>query len=278
MVSEKAIVQKQADTVFSYKNSFLNKAHQLSLNKEHPSQDENYFGLNSLGQATLVNKSNDVDVYFFNETNTPITISSNCVIGSINIPEFHAEVVAMNNVMTIAADSGPEATWLKNTPTAKLPRSAHANQREYVYQVLDVPSSPSLSENPDITGQLVDLIMIYWNVFYREGNCGGTDVMEHPVYTPKGLPPIRLKTRPINPGLIDALKEQIATWLKNGVIRSGGISPWNIPYSSRPEKDGKWRWVVDFRMLNSVLARILFQFQTLWSFWVTFGKAIISLL
>ena len=45
--------------------------------------------------------------------------------------------------------------------------------------------------------------------------------MEHPVFTPKGLPPIRLKNRPINPGLIDALKDQIATWLKDGVIRSG---------------------------------------------------------
>ena len=120
------------------------------------------------------------------------------------------------------------------------------------YQVLDVPNSPSLSDNPDITGQLVDLIMIFWNVFYREGNCGGTDIMEHPVYTPKGLPPIRLKNRPINPGLIDALKEQIATWLKDGVIRSGRISPWNFPLLPVRKKNGKWRWIVDFRMLNSV--------------------------
>ena len=67
--------------------------------------------------------------------------------------------------MTIAADSGPEATWLNNTPSAELSCSAHARRREYVYQVLDVPNSPSLQENPDITGQLVDLIMIIWNVF-----------------------------------------------------------------------------------------------------------------
>ena len=92
--------------------------------------------------------------------------------------------------------------------------------------------------------------MIFWNVFYREGNCGGTNIMEHPVYTPKGLPPIRLKNRPINPGLIDALKEQIATWLKDGVIRSGGISPWNFPLLPVQKKNGKWRWVVDFRMLR----------------------------
>ena len=190
-IDGKAIFKNQTDTVFSYKTSFFIKTNQLSLNKEHPSQNENFFGLNSLDQATLVNPSKDVDVYFFNETNTPITISSNCVIGFINIPESHADVVDMNNVMTIAADSGPETTWLNNIPYAELPCSAHAHRREYVYQVLDVPSSPSLSENPDITGQLVDLIMIFWIVFYRECNCGGTDVMEHPVYTPKGLPPIR---------------------------------------------------------------------------------------
>ena len=238
-VNGKAIVKKQTDTVLSYKNSFLHKTNQLSVNKVHPSQDENYFGLNSLDQATLVNPFNDVDVYFFNKTKTPIAINGNCIIGLINTPESHADVVDMSNVMTIAADSGLETTWLNNTPSAELPRSAHAHRREYVYQVLDVPGSPSLSENPDITGQLVDLIMIFWNVFYREGNCGDTDVMEHPVHTPKGLPPIRLKNRPINPGLIDALKKQIAPWLKDGVIRSGGISPWNFPLLPVQKKNGK---------------------------------------
>ena len=112
--------------------------------------------------------------------------------------------------------------------------------------------NPILIEHPDISEQLIKLIMFFWNVFYREGNCGGTKVLEHPVYTPKGLPPIRLKNRPINPGLTDSLKEQIAVWLKDGVIRSGGVSPWNFPLLPVRKKNGKWRWVVDFRQLNSV--------------------------
>ena len=91
------------------------------------------------------------------------------MIGSINILESHAEVVDMNNVMTIAADPGPETTWLNNTPSAELPRSAHAHQTEYVYQVLDAPNSPCLQANADITGQLVDLIMIFWEVFLQRG-------------------------------------------------------------------------------------------------------------
>ena len=87
-------------------------------------------------------------------------MSGNFVIGFINIPESHADIVDMSNVMSIAIDSGPETTWLNNIPFAELSRSAHAHRPEYVYQGLDVPIRPSLSENPDITGQLVDFRML----------------------------------------------------------------------------------------------------------------------
>ena len=96
-VPGKTIVNHQTDTVFSYKNSFLNKIHLLSGNKEHPSQDEAYFGLNSLDQATAVSKSNELNVYFFNESEVPVTISRNCIIGSIAIPTSHPKVVDMSD-------------------------------------------------------------------------------------------------------------------------------------------------------------------------------------
>ena len=35
-------------------------------------------------------------------------------------------------------------------------------------------------------------------------------------------------------------------------VRSGGVSPWNFPLLPVRKKNGKWRWVVDFRALNSV--------------------------
>ena len=77
-------------------------------------------------------------------------------------------------------------------------------------------------------------------------------MIEHPVYTTKGLPPIRLKNCLVNPGLTNSLKEQIATWPKDGVICSGGVSPWNFHLLPVRKKNGKWRWVVDFCLLNSV--------------------------
>ena len=253
LVPGKTIVETPTDTVFSYKNSFLSKINSLSNeNKCHPSQDKNYLGLNSLDQATTISDSNEVNVYFFNESDVPITISNNCVIGSITIPEPHAITVDLNQVMTIESDPSQEKLWLNNVPSNKLSRSSVLHRREYISKILDIPNTPALQQNADIAEQIVSLILEFWDVFYREGNCGGTEIIEHPVYTPKGHPPIRLKNRPINPGLIDSLKEQIATWLKDGVIRSGGISPWNFPLLPVRKKNGKWRWVVDFRMLNSV--------------------------
>ena len=244
---EETDIRDQTDSVFTFKDSFIQK-----INKLHPDLDETYFGLNSIEQIISVSDSNEVEVYFFNESSHPVTISSNCIIGNVLIPEHHPSVINMTKVMTIAENPTKSSDWMNNTPSAKLTPTSHERRREYVRQVLDFHNNPILQKNSRIAGQIIDLIMIFWSVFYRDGNCGGTDVIEHPVYTPKGLPPIRLKNRPVNPGLTDSLKEQIAVWLKDGVIRSGGVSPWNFPLLPVRKKNGKWRWVVDFRALNSV--------------------------
>ena len=61
-----------------------------------------------------------------------------------------------------------------------------------------------------------------------------------------------MKIRPVNPGLAKDLAEQINTWLKEGVIKNANLSPWNFPLHAVRKKNGKWRWVVDFRQLNSI--------------------------
>ena len=70
-------------------------------NKADPMQDETYLGLNSLDQAVLISDSNDIDVYFFNESHSLVDIGSNCIISSILIPEHHGAVIDMNSVLTI---------------------------------------------------------------------------------------------------------------------------------------------------------------------------------
>ena len=248
---EETSIKDPIDSVFTFKDAFIQKT-----NKLHPDQDESYLGLNSTDQAVSVSDSNQVEIYFFNESQHPVTIISNCIIGSVSIPVHHPSVIDMTNVMTIAEESQKPSDWMNNTPSVKLNSSSRNKRRDYIRQVLDFHNNSTLQKNPNIANRLIDLIMHFWSVFfYRDGNCGGTDMIEHPVYTPKGLPPIRLKNRPVNPGLTDSLKEQIATWLKDGVIRSGGVSPWNFPLLPVRKKNGKWKWVVDFRLLNSVTCK-----------------------
>ena len=69
-ISEMSI-KDPIDSVFSFKDSFIQKT-----NKLHPCQDENYLGLNSIEQVVSLSDSKEVEVYFFNESQSPITISS----------------------------------------------------------------------------------------------------------------------------------------------------------------------------------------------------------
>ena len=166
LVPGKTIVNQPTDTVFSYKNSFLNKVSALSkANTLHPSRDETYSGLNLLDQATSVSDNNEVNVYFFNESDTPLTISGNCIIGSIVIPEPHSVAIDINNVMTIDPEPSSEILWLNNVPTNKLSQSSKIHRREYVHKVLDVPNSLHLQQHPDVTEQLLDLILSFWDFF-----------------------------------------------------------------------------------------------------------------
>ena len=80
---EETEIQDPTDSVFTFKDSFIQK-----INKLHPDQDETYFGLNSIEQVISVSDSNKVEVYFFNESSHPVTISSNCIIGNVLVPNI----------------------------------------------------------------------------------------------------------------------------------------------------------------------------------------------
>ena len=116
-------IEDPTDSVFTFKNSFIQKT-----NKLHPDQDETYFGLNSIDQVVSVSDSSEVEIYFFNESQYPVTISSNCIIGNVSIPEHHPSVIDMTNVMTITEEPRKQSDWMNNTPSAKLTPSSHAKR------------------------------------------------------------------------------------------------------------------------------------------------------
>ena len=131
--------------------------------------------------------------------------------------------------------------WEGNPSYSSLSPMDQTKRRELVKSMIRVDESPLMKSSDTVTNQVTDLMIKVWDVFHREGNPGGTDRIEHPVYTPKGVPPIKLKSRPVNPGLAQNLAEQVQTWLKDGVIKSGHLSPWNFPLHAVRKKNGKWR-------------------------------------
>ena len=78
----------------------------------------------------------------------------------------------MTNVMTITEDTLKSSDWMNNKPSSKLSHSPHGKRRDYVQEVLDFKNNSILQRNPQIANQIVDLIMSFWSVFYRDGNCG----------------------------------------------------------------------------------------------------------
>ena len=47
------------------------------------------------------------------------------------------------------------------------------------------------------------------------------------------------------------LREQLNIWLKQEVVQPSS-SPWSFPLIVVPKKNGKTRWVIDYRQLNEI--------------------------
>ena len=90
----------------------------------------------------------------------------------------------------------------------------------------------------------------YYDLFSQGDKYGRTTLVEHEICT-QDVPPIKTKGRPINPIMEGKLREQLDLWLKQDVVQPSS-SPWSFPLIAVPKKNGKTRWVIDYRRLNEV--------------------------
>ena len=97
----------------------------------------------------------------------------------------------------------------------------------------------------------IKLIRKFGDLFSDDANnFGTTDIVEHDIDTGSAKP-IKQKCRPFNPQVRKQLDEQLDIWQNRGIIEET-TSPWSARLLPVPKKNGKIRWCVDYRQLNSV--------------------------
>ena len=98
---------------------------------------------------------------------------------------------------------------------------------------------------------LLTTLLRYADVF--EHSLGHTTVVRHKIDTGDS-PPIRQRPRRLPYAYRKETDDQIRDMLDQGVIQPS-ISPWASPIVLVRKKDGKYRFCVDYRKLNSVTKR-----------------------
>jgi hypothetical protein len=120
-----------------------------------------------------------------------------------------------------------------------------------VWEDLEMEDNELLNEHPDVKKQVKELIWEYRDIFSREAP-GHTDLVTMKLKLKAGTEPIRQRYRELNPKMLKDLEAQMKDWMDQGVIEPS-TSPWASPLVPVRKKDGKIRWAVDFRRLNSCL-------------------------
>lgn len=160
------------------------------------------------------------------------------------------------NLITLADAQGEKKKYVPPpAPAAHVDRAPPGSeaQKEWLTEAFQLHKAPWLKDDPQALKQALDLLIQYDDIFSRNDEYGRTDLITHRIITEDGLP-IRQKGKPINPVLQKDLQHQIDKWLEQGVIEPSQ-SPWSFGLLAVPKKNGRLRWVIDFRALNARTVR-----------------------
>ena len=131
----------------------------------------------------------------------------------------------------------------------KWSRESRLQKETWLIKEFRLKEAPWL-QKPELFSSALKLLVEYYDIMSHDDEYGKTHLIEHEIKT-QDVQPIRLKGRPINPVMQENLKEQMDTWKKQGVIEKS-TSPWSFGLIPVQKKNGKIRWVVDYRRLNDV--------------------------
>ena len=119
---------------------------------------------------------------------------------------------------------------------------------EKIVSEFKLDKSPVLKTKADLR-KAIFFIKQYGGLFSEyEGDFGETDLIQHDIETGQNQP-VKQKARPMNPPQAKDFEKQLRIWLDSDIVEEAS-SPWNSRLLAVPKKDGKTRYVVDYRMVN----------------------------
>jgi transposase InsO family protein len=167
------------------------------------------------------------------------------------VPGRQVAVFSTTNPLLGSIGPGPEAKAKDQEPRTEEEKKA------WLIKQFDLDEKSPLNALNFCSGAekeaALQLLMSFWDRFSIDGSFGRTNMITHSIHT-GDHPPIKCRTRPINPALLDDLRNQIEEWIKHDVIEPSQ-SPWSSALVAAKKKNGKTRWCVDYRRLNDITTK-----------------------
>ena len=139
--------------------------------------------------------------------------------------------------------------------TVKNPKTLSDSEKRELLAQLQVPDNDYLLRKggKGFPEEFTRRILEQADVFALPGGARvGETSMEVELKLKEGAKPPQAKARPLNPPMLDNLREQLRQWQEDGVIEPS-TSEFSSPLVPVKKKSGEIRWAVDYRALNSVL-------------------------
>ena len=189
-----------------------------------------------------------------NPTDLPVKMNIGTCFGTVQHSETNditSEVIAALSPEHAQLDVTRETSSSK---TADLPK-IDANKEEklaWIRKESKLNTVRALKDGTNLA-QAEALLLEFFDLFSDGSVFGKTTLLEHNI-TLNHDAPIRLGKRRMNLKLVNAEKEQVKTWLAQGIIEPSA-SEYSFPLIPVPKKDGSTRFCVDYRKLNDITFR-----------------------
>jgi hypothetical protein len=153
---------------------------------------------------------------------------------------------SQSRIGTVGGDAHPLPT-----PTPASEEREPSSLEQELWDILEHKDSALVTKQD--RQEAYQLLLDHVDVFSHDGEFGHTNLVKHHIHTGE-IRPVKCRNRPINPAMVEDLRNQVNEWIRHGVIEPS-TSPWASALVAAKKKNGKTRWCVDYRALNDATTK-----------------------